>query len=398
MTRQFSIPTVLRMVPNGLLEACFLELGHGEFDPHWGDLKKREIDPLLDYLGELPLDQLNAIESVFRSVFELGCPTGFDALIEAGPHCGVSDLAALVPGGLCPYGLSMWAWLNHRNVFEKAQIIYQVEQLSWWRKRNDLPQVDPDQSPEAREQLETAISSLLKSQGRGKDCTVETFTRGNVDHYFAYPDDFVQNVMVHDGGKLAPEAFRQTMLIVFAYDRTEGTLETFAKLPKPMKERLEGIFAAAILHWELGTHEPDAAYELNQLKDVTFKLKTDAEDRVRVRIHKKRLSAKHSGRRVHVEIDDEDPDDNIHKAIAECINLDEMPLSEWNVTQVTFCFEFLPHGDRKPGQQSFDVTFPRSCSLRNARPERVELIQKYLKRWKIDRVGTTAPSPVTVGD
>lgn len=399
MTRQFSIPTVLRMVPNELLQACFVELGHGDFDPSWAELKKQEIDPILDYLGELSSDQSNAIESVFRSVFELGCATGFDALQEAGPHCGVADLAALVPEGLCPYGLAMWVWLNHRNVFDKAQIIHQVDQLSWWRKRNDLPQVDPDQSPAAKEKLETAISSLLKSQGRGKDCTVETLTRGSVDYFFAYPDDFVQNVTVHDDdGKLAPEAFRQTMLIVFAYDRDEGTLETFARLPKPIKERLEIVFADAILHWELGTHEPDAAYELNQLKDSSFSLNTDGADNVVVRIRKMRLSGKHSGRRIHIEVDDDDPDDNIHKAIEECINLDEVPLSEWNATQVTFCFEFLPLDGRKPGQQSFDVTYPRSCSLRNARPERVELIQKYLKRWNIDRVATAAPSSVAVGD
>lgn len=399
MSRQFSIATVLRMVPNELLQACFVKLGHGDFDPHWNDLKKWEIDPLVDYINELPLDQSNDIESVLRSVFELGCPTGFDTLLEAGPHCGVPDLASLVPEDLCPYGLAMWAWLNYGEVFDKAQTIYQVDQLSWWRKRNDLPKNAPDTSPEAKEKLEDAISSLLKSHGRGKECTVETLTRGSVDYFFARPDDFVQNIIRHDEHrKLKTEAIRQTMLVVFAYDRDEGTLETFAKLPKPIKERLEGIFAAAILHWELGTHEPDAAYELNQLKDEDFKLKTDAEDRVRVRIHKMRLSAKHSGRRVHIEIDDDDPDDNIHKAIAECVNFDVIPLSEWNVTQVTFCFEFLPLDGRKPGQQSFDVTFPRSCSLRNARPERVELIQKYLKRWKIDRVGTTSPSPVTVGD
>jgi len=388
------------MVPNELLKRCFEELGHGDFDPKWSELKKREIDPILDYLDELPLEQLNEIESVLRSVFDLAAPngSGFDAMLEAAPLCGIADLASLAPADHCVYGLAMWAWLNHRNLFDKAQVIYQVQHMAWWRKRNDLPENAPDMSPDAKAKLEEDISVLLKSQGRGKDCTVETMTRGDVDYFFAYPDDFVQNVVVHDGdGKLTPETFRQTLLIVFAYHRDEGSLETFAKLTKPLKEQLEAIFADAILHWKLGPHEPDAAYELNQLKDEAFGLELEAKDCLRVRIRKMRLSAKHSGRRIHVEIDDADPGDDIHKAIRECVNLEEIPLSEWNATQVTFCFEFLPMEGRKPGKHSFDVTYPRSCSLRNARPERVDLIQKYLKRWQIDRVGSPKSGPVAVG-
>lgn len=398
MSRQFSIPIVLRMVPNALLQRFFEELEHCDFDPCWSELKEREIDPLLDYLGDMPLEQSNEIESVLRSVFDLACPSGFDALLEAGPHCGVVDLGPLVPDELSLYGKAMWVWLNYRKIFDKAQIIYQVEHMAWWRKRNDLPKNEPDKSPDAIAKLETDISTLLKSQGRGKDCTVETLTRGAVDYFFAYPDDFIQNVVVHDeDGKLSPEAFRQTMLIVFAYKREEGSLEMFAKLPKKLKEQLEVIFADAILHWELGPHEPDAVYELNQLKDPSFDLTPDPADGLRVKIRKMRLSAKYCGRRVFVEIDD-DPEDDIYKTIDECINFEVIPRSEWNVTQVTFCFEFVPLEGRKHGRQTFDVTYPRSCSLRSARRERVELIQKYLKRWRIDGAAAIKTSPVPVGN
>jgi hypothetical protein len=55
-----------------------------------------------------------------------------------------------------------------------------------------------------------------------------------------------------------------------------------------------------------------------------------------------------------------------------------------NVTQVTLAFEFEPVDGRKPGSMSFDVSYPDSCSLRNQRPERLEMALKYLKRWNID--------------
>lgn len=398
MSRPFSIPTVLRMTPNVLLAECFQVLGHGDFDPRWAELRKQEIDPILDYLGELPLERLNELEGVLRSVFDLACESGAQAILEAGASSGLVELGQLIPEDLSYYGRAMWAWLRHRDVFDRAQVIHRVEQMAWWRKRRDLPRTAPDPSAAAREQLERDISTLLKSQGRGKDCTVETLTRDGLDYYFAYPDDFVQNVTVHDDqGRLTAEAFRQTLLIVFAYDRAAGTLETFAKLPKPIKERLEAIFADAILHWELAPHEPDAVYELNHLKDRSCSLATDPADAVRARIRKLRLSAKSGGRRLLIEVDDDDPDDDIHRALEECVNLEGVPLSQWNVTLVTFGFEFLPRPGRKHGQQSCEVGYPRSCSLRNARPERVALIQKYLQRWNIDRAAAAEPHLVAVG-
>ena len=92
----------------------------------------------------------------------------------------------------------MWVWLNHRSVFEKAQIIYQIDHMSWWRKRNDLPQNTPDVSPAATDRLAREISTLLRTQGRGRNCTVERIERGSIHYFFAYPDDFVQTVQMHN--------------------------------------------------------------------------------------------------------------------------------------------------------------------------------------------------------
>lgn len=398
-SRQFSLHSVLRLVPNVLLQEMFAKLGHPDFDPGWSQRKERDIGPILDYLETLPRDKMDEIESALRSVAELANERGMESLVDACSVCGEPNVLEPVPCWVSVWGRSMFMWLRHRAVFEKAQIIHQVDRMAWWRKRNDLPRNSPDSSPAATTRLERGISALLRAQGRGKDCTVEVHTRGDVDYFCAFPDDFVQNVLIHDEDhKLAPATFRRTLQIVFAYNRNEGSLETYAKLTKPIKEQLEVIFAKAILHWDLDAYDPDAAYELDHLKDSWFDLATDPADQLQVRIRKLRLSSKCSGRRVLIEVDDADPDDDIHKAIEECVHLEAVPLSEWQVTQVTFCFEFLPKVGRKPGRQSFDVGFPRSCSLRNARPERVEIIQKYLKRWKIDLAKSLAPDLVSVGD
>ena len=396
-TRQFAVPTVLRMVPNHLLHEFLTGLGH-QLDPSWQALKEKEIKPILDFLDELSRPDLDLVESGLRSVSDLATETGLNAILEAASLMGIGNLGSEIPEELCIWGRTMWLWIHHKELFEKAQIIHQIDNLSWWRKRNDLPSTDPDLSAIALEQLEERIAVLLREQGRGKDCTVETLKRGDTVYFFAYPDDFVQNVIVHDAdGHLAPDTFRQTLQIVFAYDKIDGSLETYAKLAKPFKEKLESIFADSILHWEIADYDPEAAYALDHLKDSSFELSTDAQDALRVRIRKIRLADKRSGRRILLEVDADDPNDSIHNAINDCLNLEQTPLSALHVTLVTFCFEFLPLDSRKPGRQSFDVGFPRSCSLRNARPERVELIQKYLKRWKIDLAKSTEESAVSVG-
>jgi hypothetical protein len=385
MSRQFSIPTVLRMVPNAFLGQFFERLQLGSLDIKWQELGEREIDPILKEIGVLSRAQQDTIEGALRSVFDLACETGIDAIFEAATKCGDLDLPTVMPKEASAYAKAIWTWLNRTEAFEKAVLIHQVDNLSWWRKRRDLPKKPADTSPMALERLGKAISDLLLlEQGRGQACTVEHFSRADgTDYFFAHPDDFVQNVTAHDDdGVLTPRTFRQTFVIVFAFNADDGTLELFARVAPKLKAKIENLFAWAVLDTELGTWTPEAAYELNHLKDRSVELATDPEDRIRVYIRKMRLSFKNSDRRIWLEV--EDDHDNIHDMIEECLNQENVSMDEVNITLATFTFEFLTLEGRKPGTLTFDVAWPSSCGLRNQRPERIEVAQKYLKRWKID--------------
>ena len=207
----------------------------------------------------------------------------------------------------------------------------------------------------------------------------------------------MQNVTAHDDdGVLTPRTFRQTFVIVFAFNSHDGTLELYARVAPKLKAKIENLFARTILGAELGTWTPEAAYELDHLKDRSVELVTDAEDRIRVYIRKMRLSFKNIGRRIWLEVEDEH--DNIHDMIDECLNRENVSLDEVHITLVTFTFQFLTLEGRKPGTLTFDVAWPSSCGLRNQRPERIDLAQKYLKRWKIDGGRTLAFDLETAGE
>ena len=239
-SRQFSIPTVLRMVPNEILGQVFERLGHGDLGICWTGLKEREVEPVLKAISILPRHKQDRIEGALRNLFALACESGIDAIFEAALKCGDLDLPKAMPRETGPYAKAAWAWLHRPDAFEKAVLIHQVDNLSWWRKRRDLPQIPSDTSAEALDRIGQAISDLLLiEQGRGQACTVEHFSRSDgTDYFFAHPDDFVQNVTAHDDdGKLTPQILRQTFVMVFAFNADEGSLELFARLAVPMGDR-----------------------------------------------------------------------------------------------------------------------------------------------------------------
>lgn len=385
MNRQFSIPTVLRMAPNALLKDLFTEMDYLDLEQDWDGLKAREIEPILKAISEQHSEIQARIETELREVFELACDSGIDSILEAAAMCGATDFVAELPADVSVYHKALWVRLNHPRVFERALRIHSFEVLSWWRRRNDLPAETLEINDELKERLGEAISDFFfRAQGRGLPCTVEHFSREDgTEYFYAHPDDFVHEATAHDENrKLTPVTIRTTFSVVFAYNGSEGSLELHAKVNAKLKRQLEKVFCRTVFGEDLGDWEPDAAYNLNHLKDRTFSLATDVEDRVRVQIRAMRLSAKNTGRRNTVEISDDD--DNIHDAIDEWIDKRNVPLSQVNATKVAFRFEFLELDDRKPGFETFDVTWPSSCNLKGRRAERVAIIEKYLKRWEID--------------
>jgi hypothetical protein len=397
MSRQFSIPTVLRMVPNYLLKQFFKSIPFDHFEVDFDRFGERDVEPMVAAIVDLPRADQDLIESVLRSVFEMSCESGMQSLLEAAEKCGQFDFAAQLPDDAGYYEKAMWTWLNRKGVFEKAQQFHQVAQLSWWRKRNDLPRKTPDLSPATTMQLGEELASFLtQAQGRGQICTVEAMGLGNgLYYFFAHPDDFVQNALAHnEDGRLTPRTFRRTFMVVFAYNEPEGSLELFAKVPPKLKPRLEEIFAKTVLGEELGPWQPQPAYELKVLTDRQFVLATDPEDQLKAPIRKMRLSLD-GGRRILLEIADDHND--LYRMIDECLREEHATLLDVNITSVTFRMELLPLEGRKAGTMTFDVAFPNHCGLRNHQPDRVKLAQKYLKRWGIDVARSTADDFDAIG-
>ncbi len=380
MPRHFSLPSVLRMVSNDLLQPFFERLNIALKCMDWKKLPGRNADPLLIALSWESLEDQVLAESALRDVFELACRSGREALAEAATHLGM-DFEWPDRGD---YYCSMWVWLHHPAVFRRAHLVHQTTRAGRWRRRHDLSCVEPQTSPEALTEFNTRLCEFLKQhQGRGHQCTIQHFCRMDRTHYFvAWPDDFVQTIHRHDAaGQLRRDSLRRTFEMVFAYTPEEGTLDLYANLPSHLKPELECLFSNVLLLQPLDMTRNGQSYDLNQLKRFRTGFPTSPRDQVQVRMTRMRLSDSSKDRDLFVCVRRRIADD-IFQASDELLNPFQQPLDDLEITMATLAFDF--QAPNEAGVMTFDL-WPDSSNLRNQPKAWATLAQQYLKQWEIHR-------------
>jgi hypothetical protein len=158
MTRHFSVRKMLRMTPNRLLEEFFRRLGHQPLCIDWRKMPERCDQALMIAFDLLPQDATHEIESALSAIHELACTAGVQNILDAARVTNRANLLKLVPES-GPYQIAMWTWLHFPSVFEQALLMQSVDTLSRWRKRNDVPKVEPRRS-DRRRSSELACSHL----------------------------------------------------------------------------------------------------------------------------------------------------------------------------------------------------------------------------------------------
>lgn len=89
---------------------------------------------------------------------------------------------------------AMITFLDHQNCREVATLFYHADTLPHWRKRKNLRQISAAVDEASVKQLATLISGYYHyTEGRGKNCIVEPCRRGDLDYFFAYPEDYSQH-------------------------------------------------------------------------------------------------------------------------------------------------------------------------------------------------------------
>jgi hypothetical protein len=391
MANHYAPKTFLRQTSTALVQECIAGLAP-DAEINWNELDENNVDVIYDALLDLPDREHAAIERQFEDAEALANDPGIQTLIDEGRFHGL-DLTTELVEFPSHRDKAMWVALRYPHVFEVASIINGANTLPqrYWKKRTGMPQVAPNKSAAEIAEFQNAIAAYYRStQGRGHRCTIDHYLRNDKLHYFfAYPDDYANTYVGHDDqARLVRRPQTPAFEVVFIFDPEEGSVHINAKGGQPVHEALQTIFCRTILGQELPPAKPGGhPYELNALKSRDFGFPTDPEDGIEeVRVRKLRLSVVGASKdRVTLEADPAAHEDRIYDMLAKYLNRENLPDSVVNITQATLGFRWIYMGRGRQQTLTFDLTFPDSTSLKNKREDLRQVVEKYLKQWKIAR-------------
>ena len=372
MARHYSTKDFFRQMPNALLARYFQERGlFGELD--FAAMRETKPDALFVAWLALPEGERNRMDAEFREIAAMSCEKGFRAILdEAQWHLAadpqaytefVGKLAALANH----YERAIVTFLDHAAFWKGATLFCHADTLPYWRKRKNLPHQPAALDMASRKELAHLISTYFHhTEGRGKNCVVELFRRGELDYFFAYPEDYSQQSVEWVDGKFARRPHNPAFEVIYVYSQKEGSLDLNFRGSHKAVEPLQGMFATAILKLpELPSDPKDGrVYDLNPLRQKSFHFVFDVGSGIQdATVKKLRLSSKvKKGDRITLEADAVGNPNAVYDLLDKIDK--SVPLHLYNVTQVELAASVTVDADKPPKSVTIRITHPNSCSLK----------------------------------
>ncbi len=372
MAKHYTVKEFFRQVPNALLARYFEKRGVlGGFD--FEQLDETEPDALVEAWSLLPDDQRRAMDAEFQEIYALGDEGGFQAIIdEADWHLSAkpAERAAFIehlsslPGH---FERAMTAFLDYHPFWHGSVQFHHADNLSYWRKRLQMPQVPAAVDPASLDELAKRISDYFhQTEGRGKHCVVEPLRRGKRDYFFAYPEDYSQQSVEWESGHFARRPHNPAFEVIFVFKREDGSLDLYCRGAMKSLEPLQRIFAAVILKTPNlpPVARDERVYDLNPLRDRRFQFVIDPSSGILdVRLKKLRVSSMlKKGERLTLEADTSVDPNAIHDLLTRIGP--GLPPRAFNVTMVELTARISTDPTKRPKSVTFRITHPNSCTLK----------------------------------
>ena len=372
MARHYTTKDFFRQIPNALLARYFH--GQGLFsDMDFSTMKETKPDDLFTAWLELNDEQRNPMDAVFREIFKLSCEKGFKAIIDEANWQLRETPDAITPfvDGLSKlpnhYHRAMVTFLDHSDYWKGATRFYHADTLSYWRKRKHLGHKSAAVDDASIQQLAKLIRNYFHhTEGRGNNCVVEPFRRGDLDYYFAYPEDYSQQSPEWVDGEFANRPHNPAFEVVFVYSQKEGSLDLNFRGTYKAINPLQGMFATAILKLDELPPDPkdERVYDLNPLRQKGFDFIFDIGSGIEnVAVKKLRLSSRVTkGDRITLEADASKNTNAVYELMEKIGK--STPLHQYNVTQVELTASIVVDADKPAKPVTIRITHPNSCSLK----------------------------------
>ena len=372
MGRHYSTRDFFRQMPNRLLAryfagSCVLV----ELD--FTALKETQPEQLFAAWLELPESQRNEMDAEFREISAMSCEKGFRAILdEAEWHLretpqAHAELMEKLAGLANHHERAMVTFLDYRVFWKGATLFYHADTLPYWRKRKGFPSQAAAVHEDGRQAMADSIRSYFRrTEGRGKNCVVEAFRRGDLDYFFAYPEDYSQQSIEWVEGEFARRPHNPAFEVIYVYSQTDGTLDLNFRGSHKAVEPLQGMFATAILNLPELPPDPEDTriYDLTPLRQRDFQFVFDPASGIQgVAVKKMRVSSKvNKGDRITLEADASGNSEAVHDLLDRVAK--SVPLHLYNVTLVELAALVAVKPGEKPKTVTVRITHPNSCSLK----------------------------------
>jgi len=372
MARHYSTKDFFRQMPNALLARYFQGQGvFGELD--FVTMAETKTEALFGAWLALTEGQRNAMDAEFRDVFELSCEKGFRAILdEAQWHLAadpdartvfVEKLAAMTNH----FERAMVTFLDHKQFWKGATRFFHADSLPYWRKRKHLSHQSAAVDPASIQELAGLIRTYFHhTEGRGNNCVVEPLRRGDLDYFFAYPEDYSQQSIEWVDGEFDRRPHNPAFEVIFVYSQKDGSLDLNFRGSYKAIEPLQAMFATAIL--KLPKLPPDPkdsrVYDLAPLITKSFDFSFEVGSGIqKVTVKKLRLSSRSKkGERIALEADTSENPDAVY-ALLDKVGV-ALPLNLYSITQVDLAVLVAVDADKPAKLVNIRITHPNSCSLK----------------------------------
>lgn len=372
MATLYSTRSFFRQMPNALL-ARYFNKRELLSDIDFSTMKEGKPDELFQAWLTLPSLQRNKMDAEFRDIFEMSCEKGFRAIIDEAEWqlAEISDDLDVFVEKLSAlsnhYERAMITFLEHNAFWKGATRFYHADSLANWRKRKNLPQRKAAIDEGSLQQLAAEIRNYFHyTEGRGNNCVVEPFRRGDLDYFFAYPEDYSQQSIEWVNGEFDRRPHNPAFEVIYVYSQKDGSLDLNFRGSKKAAEPLQGMFANAILKIDELPPDPkdERVYDLSVLLqndfDFTYDIGSGIEE---VTVKKLRLSSQiRKGDRITVEADSSQNPNAVYNLLDQIGK--SVPLNMYTITQAELSASVVIDSNKPAKKTTFRITYPNSCSLK----------------------------------
>jgi hypothetical protein len=322
MARHYSTKDFFRQIPNVLLARYFQ--GQGLFgDLDFAAMKEGKPEVLFAAWLALPDNHRNAMDAEFRDIFEMSCEKGFRAIIDEATWQmqeepdAIMSFIEMLSALSNHYERAMITFLDHKDFWKGATLFYHADTLPYWRKRKNLSNQPAAVDDASLQQLAGLIRNYFHhTEGRGKNCIVEPFRRGELDYFFAYPEDYSQQSIEWVDGEFSRRPHNPAFEVIYVDSQKEGSRDLNFRGSYKAIEPLQGVFAQTILKLDGLPPDPkdERVYDLNPLLQKGFNFNYDVGSGIeRVTVRKLGLSSLViKGDRITLEADSSDDADAVY--------------------------------------------------------------------------------------